>query len=108
MSDKKILGRIDCPYCGFEQGGKVTLDKNGNPFVHSDLCCDGQLRVGGKPYRVDAFYKKYPHLKEAENPVTVTEPNSAVTEPETETVTEPETPPPAAKKTGFKLNGLGG
>jgi hypothetical protein len=68
MSDKREMGRIDCPHCGYKNGMKIIADRKGKPFGHCDANCDGQLRVGGKEHRVNQFYAKYPHIKAAFEP----------------------------------------
>lgn len=78
MADGKLLGHINCPYCGAAGGMRVKLDKNGSPFGFCEANCDGQLRVGGKARRVEAFLKLHPHIAKAMHsepekpPVTVT------------------------------------
>lgn len=59
----ELLGYIDCPHCGLEDGMRVTEDKNGEPFGFCEAECDGQLRVGGKARRVEKFYQLHPHLR---------------------------------------------
>ncbi|ABE49098.1 hypothetical protein [Methylobacillus flagellatus] len=104
MSEKSILGHINCPYCGTANGMRITSDKNGAPFGFCEASCDGQLRVGGKARRVDAFLKQYPHIaqamqpKQEKPPVTVT----ATPVPENKPAPIPETKP-AQKKAGFSL-----
>jgi hypothetical protein len=63
MAKGDVLGMIDCPHCGLKGGMRITEDKNGQPFGFCEAECDGQLRVGGKPRRVEMFYKLHPHLK---------------------------------------------
>lgn len=63
MAKGDLLGMITCPHCGLADGMRITEDKNGQPFGFCEAECDGQLRVGGKSRRVDAFYRKYPHIK---------------------------------------------
>lgn len=65
MADKKVLGHIDCPYCGFVGGMRITEDKNGQPFGYCEADCSGQLRVGGDALRVRKFRAKYPHIDRA-------------------------------------------
>lgn len=89
MTDKKIIGWIDCPHCGHKDGMRITADKHGAPFGFCEANCDGQLRIGGKPRRVAAFLAKYPHIAAAmqqNEAVTVTEPDT----PKTENKPEPE------------------
>lgn len=100
-NEKKILGHIDCPYCGFKNGMRIQHDKHGAPFGFCEANCDGQLRIGGKQRRVDAFLKLHPHLQpEPEKPpVTVTEPKA-----QPEPVKETAPPKPVVKpSTEFKL-----
>lgn len=104
MTDGKLLGHINCPYCGTVGGMRVRPDKNGAPFGFCEASCDGQLRVGGKARRVDAFLKLHPniakamHLEPEKAPVTVT----ATKAPETKPAPAPVNPEPV-KKTGFSL-----
>lgn len=60
---KEILGHINCPHCGYENGMRITLDKSGAPFGYCEADCNGQMRIGGNPGRVAKFYAKYPHIK---------------------------------------------
>lgn len=101
-NEKKIYGHIDCPLCGYAQGMRVTADKNGKPFGFCEANCDGQLRIGGKPRREAAFFKKYPHIAEAFG-VADTAPK---TEEKPVTVTEPEPAPAPVKKSSFSLDNL--
>lgn len=104
MADGKLLGHINCPYCGAAGGMRVKLDKNGAPFGFCEASCDGQLRVGGKARRVDAFLGLHPHIAKAmqpepeKPPVTVTAPKA----PETKPAPAPANPAPV-QKTGFSL-----
>lgn len=63
MKARTILGHIDCPHCGTAGGMRITPDRNGAPFGYCEAECGGQLRVGGDPRRVAAFYRKHPHVK---------------------------------------------
>ena len=65
--DKTIFGWIDCPTCGHEKGMRVTADKSGAPFGFCEANCEGQLRIGGKPRRVAAFFAKHPDIAAAMN-----------------------------------------
>lgn len=104
MSDGKIIGHINCPYCGAVNGMRVKLDKNGAPFGFCEANCDGQLRVGGKARRVEAFMKLHPHIAKAmqsepeKPPVTVTAPKAPETKP-----APANEPKPEPKKTGFTM-----
>ena len=116
MSKKPVLGHIDCPYCFASDTMRITHDKNGKPFGHCDDC-DGQLRVGGKPYREKKFIERYPFSgqKAPEIPVTVTVP-APVEKPATVEPIAPVTAPVAPvqqtqkRKAGFAdaLQMLGG
>lgn len=102
-NEKQVFGYIDCPTCGYEKGMRITADKHGAPFGFCEANCDGQLRIGGKPRRVAAFFAKYPHIANAmqEKPaVTVTE-EKPEPEPENPAVSAEEKPPVPAKKKGF-------
>lgn len=68
-----MLGRVDCPCCGYDMGMRVTLDKNDEPFGYCEGRCNVQIRIGGSKYRVDLFYQRHPQLKPGgPGPVTVT------------------------------------
>lgn len=58
----EILGYIDCPTCGTDDGMRITRDKNGHPFGWCEKSCGQQLRVGPDPRRVRDFFKLYPQL----------------------------------------------
>ena len=77
MADDNVIGRINCPVCGKENGVRITPDRNGKPFGFCDMGCDFQMRIGGKPRRESAFLNLYPKFKAAfgvqSAPVTVTE-----------------------------------
>lgn len=111
MAEKTILGHITCPYCGAAGGMRIMADKNGAPFGFCEASCDGQLRVGGKARRVDAFLKLHPHIAQAmqlkpeKPPVTVTETPAPENKPEKAPATwlNPITKP--AKK-GFSMDDL--
>jgi len=60
---KEILGHINCPHCGYENGMRITVDKSGAPFGYCEADCNGQMRIGGNPGRVAKFYAKYPNIK---------------------------------------------
>lgn len=60
MSEKTILGHIDCPACGTAGGMRVTNDKNGHPFGFCTAECGQQLRVGPNADRIAHFRKRYP------------------------------------------------
>ena len=55
-----VLGRIDCPCCGYAQGMRITKDKNGHPFGFCDAECRVQMRIGPDPDRVAAFARRFP------------------------------------------------
>lgn len=55
-----VLGRIDCPCCGYAQGMRITKDKNGHPFGFCDAQCRVQMRIGPDPDRVSAFIRRHP------------------------------------------------
>lgn len=59
MSDKKVLGYIDCPTCGTAGGMRVTHDKNGHPFGFCTATCRQQLRVGPDRDRVALFEQRH-------------------------------------------------
>lgn len=92
MKEHTILGRIDCPHCGYVDGMRITPDKNGAPFGYCDANCAGQLRVGGDKRRVDAFYAKYPNVKRGDQ-VAAPAPAAAAPKP----APAPAKPAPAAK-----------
>jgi hypothetical protein len=77
VNEKTILGRIDCPSCGYKDGMRVTHDKNSNPFGYCDASCGQQLRIGGDPRRVRDFIARHPWAagveKQEKISVTVTE-----------------------------------
>lgn len=79
MSDKSVLGYIDCPCCGTAGGMRITHDKNGHPFGFCTATCRQQLRVGPDAERVALFVERYPFAagKPAE-PVTAPAPAPAV------------------------------
>lgn len=81
MAKGDLLGHIDCPSCGAENGMRITEDKNGHPFGFCEANCDQQMRIGGSPARVERFFARHPHLKR---------PGAAVAE-------HAETTPPPAK-----------
>lgn len=99
---KEILGYIDCPHCGHENGMRITLDKSGAPFGFCEANCNGQMRVGGNAARVAAFYRKNPHIKQP-GAVTETAPESTSTatgsknKPSAEVAPVPEIVPAPAK-----------
>lgn len=99
MSDKDIKGRITCPYCGTQNGMRITADRNGSPFGFCDANCEGQLRVGGKTKRVDGFMRLHPNIALAFNPSAPANVSSST--PEQKPEPKPETPP--AKKNEFTL-----
>ena len=73
MSEKTILGHIDCPICGTAKAMRITHDKNGHPFGScQNESCFGQLRVGGKDSRIAAFLRRFPWARAGQNPVTAT------------------------------------
>ncbi|SOD41615.1 hypothetical protein [Nitrosovibrio sp. Nv4] len=94
MAKGDLLGRIDCETCGTKDGMRITEDKNGDPFGYCDARCHQQKRIGGRNEvdreRVEAFYKKYPHVR---RPGTVTDTGSEIP------VTVPDTVP-GPKKSG--------
>jgi hypothetical protein len=73
-----VLGRIDCPCCGYKEGMRITRDKNGHPFGFCDANCRVQMRIGPDPDRVAAFIRRFPWAF------------GGLTEP-----SKPTTPPPA-------------
>lgn len=111
MIEKKVFGHIDCPHCGYKAGMRITADKKGAPFGFCEANCDGQLRIGGKPRRVEQFFKTYPHIAAAmqQKPVTVTAPETSekpVTEQQAEAEIKPIVKPEPAKKSGFSMDDL--
>jgi hypothetical protein len=80
---------------------RVTLDKNDDPYPFCEATCDGQMRVGGKPRRVAAFYKLYAHLKRPGEspPVAVASVSVAPPKVDATETAKPNTPPakPARK-----------
>lgn len=68
MAKRDMMGRIDCPYCGYKDGMKITEDKSGNPFGYCDAQCAGQISVRSDEQRKKLFFAKYPHLKRTDAP----------------------------------------
>jgi len=103
MSDKAVLGYIDCPTCGTVGGMRVTHDKNGHPFGFCTATCRQQLRVGPDPERVELFVAR--HKFAAANAPAVQAAPVAAPVP----VTAP-APAPARKRSGLAdaLSFLGG
>lgn len=103
-NEKRVLGHIDCPYCGIAKGMRITHDRNGQPFGFCESNCSGQLRVGGDRGRVAAFVARYPW---AAAPVTVTgAPEVAPVVPEPVRVQEAEPVPVVKKTAGLWFEGL--
>lgn len=75
----EILGHIDCPSCGWDGGMRITTDKNGEPFGFCEANCDQQLRIGGKPRRVEQFYAEHPVIRRPGGTVQPLQVASAVT-----------------------------
>lgn len=107
MAKGDVLGMIDCPHCGLSKGMRITEDKNGEPFGFCEAECDGQLRVGGKPRRVEKFFLLHPHLKrKGEAPAaTAGVVTVAPVKPADATATAP-TPAAKPKRAAFDMGAL--
>lgn len=107
MTARTILGHIDCPHCHAKGSMRITPDKNGAPFGFCEVeACGGQLRVGGKPGRVRAFYAAHPHVKRPDQVATEPAPAPVTVTPPAPTPAP--TPTPAPKRPSafdYLLNG---
>jgi len=103
------LGHINCPYCGYVNGMRITEDKSGNPFGYCEANCSGQLAVKGDGYRKQKFYELYPHLRKpgdappvvAAAAVPVASSGEGATESEVRKT--PQTPPAKPARKAFSL-----
>lgn len=78
----EIYGHIECPYCGYKSGMRITQDKNGKPFGYCEANCNGQMRWGGNSAREAGFNQMHPAIAAKmaghdgeKSPVTVTDEN---------------------------------
>lgn len=99
MAKGDLLGHIDCPYCGWKNGMRVTEDRSGNPFGYCEENCSGQLPVKNDQHRRRSFFEKYPHLKAKSETPPVNQAAAAVpVTPSAEGVTEIEQKPRKAAR----------
>ncbi len=94
----EILGYIDCPTCGTDDGMRITRDKNGHPFGWCEKSCGQQLRVGPDPRRVRDFFKLYPQLTGRTDEPATAKPARSAPAPVTETIIPPAPAAAPAKK----------